>query len=48
MNFDDHGGDLVNKRIGLWGIPSRDLQRDKGFLTILNKRSLKGNSALCK
>jgi len=25
MNFDDHEGDLVNKRIDIWGIPSRDL-----------------------
>jgi hypothetical protein len=25
MNFDTHGGDLVNKRIDIWGIPSRDL-----------------------
>jgi hypothetical protein len=25
MNFGNHGGDLVNKRIDNWGIPSRDL-----------------------
>jgi hypothetical protein len=25
MNFDDHEGDFVNKRIDIWGIPSRDL-----------------------
>jgi hypothetical protein len=24
MNLNNHGGDLVNKTIDIWGIPSRD------------------------